>query len=674
MTKPIVIITLSYIGGIIIGGAINLPLWLPFIVAGFLIIFTLGCILRKVDCKLLIVFLFLLLGLINISFRSPTPFVAQTKVNSSNAVIKITMGIRERLMKNSHKTLPKPYGTLLNSIIFGSASAKTPFETKEIYRRAGVSHLLVASGMHLAILIGVCLFVVRSARLPLWLGVVIVSAVNLFYAVMVGLGPSILRAAIMAEIMLLGLLFEKEKDVFVSAALAAFIILLFNPRCLFYAGFELSFAATFSLIYISPIINSRLRTFMPKAIASLLSIAIAPVLACAPLTIFHFSRFSAVGVFTNILVLPLAGAIIVLGFMSSLLSLLFLPAATLINSSNLILLILVHFTVARLAALPFAQIYLGAPKIPLLVAYYLGLIGFVYVLQSGKFPKMNKFRLLVLVFGILSVILWDLALSFKANGLNITVLNVGEGDSIFIECPNKKILVDGGTRWMGKRMVIPYLLKKGVNKLDLVILTHPHSDHVGGLNEILEKFKVDEVLHTGVVYESQAYRRFLGLIKKNSIKYHLAQAGQKIKFDENIEGLILHPKGGGIAKANSGINNLSIVFRLQYDDFSMLFAGDCEQEGEENILSTFPDSLLSSTVLKVGHHGSNSSTTALFLSAVNPEVSVISCGKNNQFGHPHPETLQKLKGVKVYRTDQDGTIVIKSDGERFSVLPGLGFP
>jgi competence protein ComEC len=582
-----------------------------------------------------------------------------------NFLKRFSIALKNRLIIIPQKTLPEPYSTLLTSIVFGTRASRTPEELKDKYKRVGVAHLLVASGMHLGILIGVCLFLVKLARMPLWAGVLMTSIVNFLYALMTGFGPSILRAAIMAEIMLVGLLFEREKEIYTSLALAAFIILLFNPKHLFEVGFQLSFAATWSLVYVAPVINDKLKQYIPRFASVTVSAAIAPVIASVPITLFHFSQASMIGVVTNVLLLPWVGFIVVLGFVSTVLGSIFLPLAELVNGANLILLWLANFIVTSLALLPFAEVYLPAPKFPLIIFYYASVIGSIELLRQGRRPRINKFGLTVIGLAVICVFLWQAAFSQAGVGLKVTVLDVGQGDSILIEpASGKKILIDGGERKMGERVVVPFLRRKGINKLDMVVLTHPHEDHVGGLPAVLRKIKVDSVLDPGYPYKSQSYKRFLGLIKRNKIKYHLARAGQSIDFGQATVARILNPSLPFL----ENVNNASIVMQLRYKNFSLLLCGDNEKEGEERLLEQTASSL-QSAIIKIGHHGSRTATSDQFLAAVNPKIALISCGKHNKFKHPHKSTLDKLRdeGIKIYRTDRDGAIIVKSDGTSFNV-------
>ncbi|TYQ18098.1 UNVERIFIED_CONTAM: competence protein ComEC [Acetivibrio alkalicellulosi] len=249
--------------------------------------------------------------------------------------------------------------------------------------------------------------------------------------------------------------------------------------------------------------------------------------------------------------------------------------------------------------------------------------------------------------------------------MKIHFIDVGQGDSIFIETPSQNILIDGGNR---DDTVINYLKTHDVKKLDIVISTHPHADHIGGLINVLESIHVDEVIDPGVVHTTKTFEDYLTLIDRKDIKFTEGRRGMKRYLGNGAQIEILAPTN----PSSDHLNNASIVCRVSFGSFSVMLTGDAERESENEMVESTLS--LKSTILKVGHHGSSTSTTKAFLDAVNPEVAVIMCGKDNKYGHPHKETLDKLytKGIDIYRTDIDGTIIISTDGDTIEINVNKG--
>ena len=258
-------------------------------------------------------------------------------------------------------------------------------------------------------------------------------------------------------------------------------------------------------------------------------------------------------------------------------------------------------------------------------------------------------------------------LSLPASGnLNIYALDVGQGDSLLIQTPGgKTILIDAG---LASAHTPELLRKHNVTQLDLVVATHPHSDHIGGMKSVLNAFPVKRFLDSGRVYSSATYKHLLETIKQHNIPFTKAVRGQTIEVEPGIVLTVLNPgktfltavrPGGSVENANS------VMLRLTYQQFSMLFTGDAEFETEaEVIASGLP---LRSQVLKVGHHGSRHATSPEFLAAVAPQIAIISVGAHNDYGHPANETLQRLKPIQTHRTDQVGEIHLVSDGKGWSL-------
>lgn len=241
--------------------------------------------------------------------------------------------------------------------------------------------------------------------------------------------------------------------------------------------------------------------------------------------------------------------------------------------------------------------------------------------------------------------------------IRVHFIDVGQGDSVLIQAPSSNILIDGGERNSG---VVDYLNSIGIKELDMVIGTHAHADHIGGLIDVLNSFKVREVIDPGAIHTTRTFEEYLMTIDKLNIKFTEGRAGMVRDLGDEVKLEILHPAHVNTDK----VNNTSIVTRLTYGKVSFLFTGDAEVEAEEEILSR--DQNIKSTILKVGHHGSNTSTSSEFLRKVSPEVAVIMVG-NNEYGHPHREVLDRLRLTDVYRTDLHGNIVITTNGDEYEV-------
>ncbi|MCX5726228.1 MAG: DNA internalization-related competence protein ComEC/Rec2 [Candidatus Saganbacteria bacterium] len=586
-----------------------------------------------------------------------------------NPAVSFAIYLCSKFNKIIESTLKKPYSSLLGSIVLGSKASPPSGELKEAYKKVGVVHLLVASGMPLTILMGVILAICRAVKMRSVPSVISASVINIIYTLVTGAGPSIVRAFFMSEMTLVAMLIDREKDVYISLAFAALCLFILNPLNLFDIGFQLSFAATWSLFYISPVLEEKFKALMPRTFSSLLSCSLSPVLATTPITVYNFSQFSVVAILANILILPWAGILLNLGFISLGVGLVFLPLASILNGTICLMLKLLNFIVFTLAALPFASISVVKPSVALIIGYYAGMIGMIELLKGNK---LTKKRSAAAILFIITVLIWNGAFAGPSfNGdLVLTMIDVGQGDSILVEAGGHTMLVDGGgsefskdTDYAGANIVVPFLRRKGINKLDLVVLTHPHADHAGGLSEVLKRIKVDLILDPQFPDNSPAYKKFIQLIKVNKIPWKLARAGEVINFGKGIRGYVLAPADPLLKGTISDPNNNSVVIRLVYGKISFLLAGDTEKEAEKRLMGS--SALLKSDVLKVGHHGSGGASSDEFLARASPEIALISCGIKNKFHHPNKSALKRLAEhkSKVLRTDLNGAIIIKTDGE-----------
>lgn len=255
----------------------------------------------------------------------------------------------------------------------------------------------------------------------------------------------------------------------------------------------------------------------------------------------------------------------------------------------------------------------------------------------------------------------------KADSLVVSIIDVGQGDAILIRSPGQVTLVDTGDVPTRGRL-IGYIRKQGITVIDNLIITHPHSDHIGGAAAVLENFTVKRVYDSGQSSTSLLYRNYLTMIQKRNIPFAVVTAGQRLDISGGATLNVFGPDTPFISGTESDLNNNSIFMKLTFGDFSMLLPGDAELEAEQRVLGRFGGEL-KSTVLKSGHHGSRTSSSLSFLKAVNPEVVIISAGVSNEYHHPHPSTMQKYNEfrLQVYRTDRDGTVIVTSDGKNYTI-------
>ncbi len=246
--------------------------------------------------------------------------------------------------------------------------------------------------------------------------------------------------------------------------------------------------------------------------------------------------------------------------------------------------------------------------------------------------------------------------TLPANGVFVHYIDVGQGDSIFVELPDEKcMLIDAGENLCGYD-VVEYIQSTGEDYIDYVVATHPHSDHIGGMDEVINSIDIGTFYMPDCSHTTQTFEDVLDALIQNEVDTQIAKAGVTICSNNQLEIKILSP----VLSHYQELNDFSAVVKLTYGDVSYLFTGDAQMYAENLITSD-----ISANVLKVGHHGSSSSTSGDFLKRVDPEVAVISLGEDNSYGHPHYEVIKRLKnyGVQILRTDTDGTVVVATDGK-----------
>jgi len=610
---------------------------------------------------------------------------------------------RNRLSDSLSEALSEPEGSLAQALLLGIRS-HIPDTLMEDFRDSGASHLVAISGLHLAIMAGV---VVSSAawlfgrHRPTYL--IITFATIWLYASLTGMRPPVFRAAIMCSLFLIALWIGRPRSALVSLAVAAAIMVGLDPSVLWDVSFQLSFVAVSGIVLLAlPFMStwrgvvSRLEGRMllmsvTRLIVYPLVVTTAAIIAVYPLIAYYFRYVSLVGLpATFFALLALPGAII-LALLTAVLGL-FAPALSwAMGCVAWLFLTYMIEVVEGFAALPFASYHVEPVSGAAIWAYY-GV--FVAILarrhlamaiskpaawvqaRLGTLPQLayrlpKRWALIPLL--VAAALVWLAAIVTPDDGrLEVSFLDVGQGDAILIETPSgQQILVDGGPDPERICLELGEELPSWDKSLDLLVLTHAEEDHLLGLVEVLTRYKVGQVLESGLGKDTLAYEEWLRLIDEKDIERTMATAGQRIELGDGIEIEILHPQEKLMEGTESDVNNNSVVLRLCWNEVSFLLTGDIFHEAEREILHNGYE--LDSTILKVAHHGSASSTSPHFLTAVGPQAAVICVGKENPFGHPDPEVTERLENTlgegKTYLT-WDGTVTFTTDGKRLWVEAG----
>jgi len=612
--------------------------------------------------------------------------------------------LRNRLSQTLAEVLPEPQASLAQGIILGKRGT-IPSSLKDDFTRTGTAHLLAISGLHLSIVAGILLSLGiwlfgRRRYTYIWLAL---GAIWL-YALLTGMNPPVVRAAIMVSLFLIAELMGRQRSAIIALAFAAAIMVGISPQILWHAAFQLSFLAMMGLIFIFPpiqamgrkIVNTTLGEDGPAVrisniVTDSFSITLGAVLAVWPLIAYYFGIISLVGPLATFLALPAIPGIIITGALAGGLGLIILPIAYPIGWLAWLFLSYMLLIVSGFATLPISAIEVSSVSPNLIWVYYPVLALAIWFnsnrkrmnnlvskattwLKSGVTKSANHAPMpkiwIILPLLVIAILLSVTAATMPDKNLHVSFFDVGEGDAILIQTPaHQDILVDGGPSPQAITLQLGKKLPFWDRTIDLVILTHPHTDHLTGLIEVLRRYKVKQVLCPDLDCDSPLYDEWLSVVKEKDIKHTIAQAGQQIDLGEGVIIEVINPQDPLLSDTQSDIDNNGVVLRLSMGDASFLLTADIMWEAEFELIARRAN--LKSNVLKVAHHGSDTSTTPAFLAVVNPQLAVISAGGDNPHGHPSPEVMERLTEIvgkdKIYLTAESGTIEFTTDGERLWV-------
>ena len=591
-------------------------------------------------------------------------------------VLRWSERVRSAYRASMESVMPKEDAAAIFAMLFGGYEGIKP-ELVEAFTATGIVHILSVSGSHITLLAAVMAWLGALLRLRPVVTAVFVTVVVVLYCVLAGCVPPAVRAGAMGLLAFFALALERENDARRLLALVGMALLFFEPLLAFDVSFQLSFAATAGLLYLAPPFAERLSTlrFLPRFVVLSLAVTLGAQLATLPLLAWYFHRLSLSSLIANIVVVPVVEIVIVAGLFAGLASFVLPFLAKVVFLADSLLLGVVYESTRLLAVMPGGEVYLPTLSVPLTLVYFAMLAVFV---QSEErrgavfswCSERRKALFAAVLLAAAAVALWQFS---RPQEMAVHFIDVGQGDAALVVTPHgRALMIDtGGTRDggydIGSRVDVPYLSHYGVRRLDYMILTHVHEDHAGGAGGIVRHMPVGMIL---TAHEPRSeYARVFGCSLDAPEMQHLApaEAGEHIDLDGVAVDILYAPQmESGAAEGATG-NEYSNVIRVNYGAASFLFTGDLVAEQEKAMLAEGKNPQC--TVLKVAHHGSKTSTTEEFLAAAQPRFAVISVGRDNNFGHPAPEVIERLQknGIKIYRTDEDGAVVCRTDGKTLRI-------
>ncbi|MFH0921456.1 MAG: DNA internalization-related competence protein ComEC/Rec2, partial [Fibrobacterota bacterium] len=564
-----------------------------------------------------------------------------------------------------------PLGYLLNGVLLGDRR-ELPEDLKQDFRNTGLMHILAVSGLNVAMLLLIVFQVLTALFVPYRVKILVSLALIWFYAGLTDMTPSVVRATLMGSVILGGWMFERKSFIYNSLALAALIILVFNPLDLFNVGFQLSFAATIGIVHIYPrlkewVPESWTKNFAVRSLIDSLLLSIAATLATFPILAAVFNQLSLIGLVANLIVVPLSFALLGLGLL--LIAFAWFPfLASAYGVSAHYVTWLINEFVRIFARVPYGFVECATPETVAVVFYLITLVALVNIRgRAWAFKCALFFPVLFLL--IVYVRPWFV----ETPAACVTFLDVGQGDCAVIELADGKVfVVDGGPRDArfdsGERTVHPFLKARGIRSIDAIFYTHPDMDHLGGLLFLAGNIKVEKVFCAGHD-ESPLVHAFDSICAARRIPVQKLSAGARVSAGTEARFDVLYPFD---TLAMGADNNASLVLRFVCGRYSMLLTGDITEQ-DEAFLAVGVDSLRSD-LLKVPHHGSKWSSSECLLNTVAPDDAVVQVGAYNRYGHPNPETVLRYlsRGIRLHRTDREGAITALLYNDHIEIKGHLG--
>ncbi len=599
--------------------------------------------------------------------------VISTGYSEANPLLKYFIHpIKHYVIELDRSTLSPLSASILTGLLVGERS-DIPSEVLQYFSYSGTIHILSISGLHIVFITALLFGLFSFLRLRFsWRVYMTLICLGVYMGV-ADFIPSVVRAGIMTGVVLLGMLWQRRQNIINSLFVSLIIILFIQPVALFDIGLQLSFAAVLSIVLVYPKLENVCRrmgfftsgetSFFEKILALLL-VSIAAQIGTIPFTAYYFYKIPLVALAANVLIVPLSSLVMGIGFVTAMAGTFSMALAQWFANVNDLLILLMVKLAEWSTKMPLAYTEFYRMDLWSMLVFYAGL-AYVLLWRNAAVRKYGLMAAAILAV----VLIWNPVIN-RNQALELYFLDVGQGDAAVIRTPHgKTVVIDAGdcsgNTDQGERVVAPFLWKMGVDRIDYMILTHPHDDHIGGADYLLKHFEIGQVIDPGQFYRSDVYLSILRQIRDKNISRLKVRAGDVLAIDNEVELYFMHPRSPFVsagARAPMNTNNTSVVFQLRHRHVRALFMGDAEWPSLDNISSY--KAALRSDLLKVGHHGSWNGTTPDLISKVQPSYAVISCGEFNKFNHPSPAVVRDLtvSGSSVCRTDESGAVLFESDG------------
>ncbi|MGF7056380.1 DNA internalization-related competence protein ComEC/Rec2 [Brassicibacter mesophilus] len=562
---------------------------------------------------------------------------------------------------------------IMKSIILGDDSFLDDY-TEEKFRGLGIAHILAVSGLHIGIIFLVITFFLRLLKVDKKISVIIAILLIWIYGYFINFPSSVLRASVMFSTLILSTLTYRRYDSLNVLAFSALILLMYRPSFVFSMGFQFSYIATASLIVFTNRINGFISNESSENSKAykILSPLIAVQIGMFPVMSYYFNSYCIFSILSNLLIIPLLSLSLMMSFVLLLISLMNIKIAVIVGFFINALINISDWFTDIIYNIPLLNVVLRSMTLLEILLYYLMLMILLKVIRLD-FLNSNIAKL---IFAYLATVIFlNISIVLTEDNVIIDFIDVGQGDCSLIRTDGKSILVDSGGTILsdfdvGKNIILPYLRKQGVRKIDAVFISHFHEDHCEGLVSLIGNIKIEGIFIGYNPTNNKLYSTIKNLAKEQDIAMVVVNKNDIIRLNKHkyIKVLSLLDNYEDIMLYNE--NNLSIVMLLEAFNKKVLFTGDIEKEVEATLANENRN--YDVDILKVPHHGSKTSSTQRFITSYAPEYAVIQVGKNN-FGHPSQEVLNRYvdNNVKVYRNDIDGMITAKLDQNSIKITPYL---